>query len=147
MDYQHPVDALCKILSSPSPSNSLTTSVGAAATDIPDFELPFFTGQAIDDIDWMADVKDIFNNKGLIGYLEDPSHFQANIEFSTAFAFCLRTLVYQGTVLGHLYALEEKNNNCADLWEVITKKEEALSKGYLDQPGVSLLETVKCVTL
>ena len=102
--------------------NPPTKSSNLSATDIPDFDLPSFTGQAVDGIDWMADVKDVFNNKGLIKYLDDENHCAANLEFSTAFASRLRTSVRHGTVLGHIYALEEKNNNCANLWSVIVGK-------------------------
>ena len=102
--------------------NPPTKSSNLSATDIPDFDLPSFTGQAVDGIDWMADVKDVFNNKGLTKYLDDENHCTANLEFSTAFASRLRTSVCHSTVLGHIYALEEKNNKCANLWSVIVGK-------------------------
>ena len=111
-----------KLPSSQLPCNSLTTSSGISATDIQDFNLPSFPGQAVNGIDWMADIKDVFNNKGLITYLDDECHCAANLEFSTAFASCLCMSVRQGMVLGHIYALEENYNNCTNLWSVIAGK-------------------------
>ena len=86
---------------------------------------------------WMADVKDVFNNKRLIKYLDDENHCTANLEFSTAFALHLRTPVCHGTVLGHIYVLEEKNNKCANLWSVIV--ENLCKKGILISQDLCLL--------